>query len=203
MPKIPAPARRTRSWRLTTAGTANDAPTARSPRKPTSIRRVGDADFLAEETDPGRRPFLVALGVLMVFVFGVAALTISLALDIRPSVSNRPSLGRSVVVPAKPAPPPAPAPAAPAIAPAAPRPAPAAPPLPAAPPAMLPQLPAPRLPIPGPGPLAPGPPPGPPGLAPCRAFRTALVRASRASLMAAVGFRTFRVSGASTCERAR
>ena len=25
-----------------------------------------DADFWAEETDPGRRPFLVALGVLMV-----------------------------------------------------------------------------------------------------------------------------------------
>jgi hypothetical protein len=45
-----------------------------------------------QETEPGRRPFLVALGVLMVFVFGVAALTISLALDIRPSVSSRPSL---------------------------------------------------------------------------------------------------------------
>ncbi len=135
------------------------------PEEANSYTGVGDVEFLAEGTDPGRRPFLVALGVLMVFVFGVAALTISLALDIRPSVSNRPSLGRSVVVPAKPAPPPAPVPAAPAIAPAAPRPAPAAPPLPAAPPA-IPQLPAPRLPIPGPGPLAPGPPPGPPGLGP-------------------------------------
>jgi hypothetical protein len=129
---------------------------------------VGNAEFLAERTDPGRRPFLVALGVLMVFVFGVAALAMSLALDIRPKVSERPSIGQRVVVPAKPVPPPAPAPAAPAIAPAAPRPAPAAPaapPLPAAPPA-IPQLPAPRLPIPGPGPLAPGPPPGPPGLGP-------------------------------------
>jgi hypothetical protein len=129
---------------------------------------VGDAEFLAEGTDPGRRPFLVALGVLMVFVFGVAALTLSLALDIRPSVSNRPSLGRSVVVPAKPEPPPAQAPVVPAVVPAAPAApaAPVAPPLPAAPPA-IPQLPAPQLPqIPGPGPLAPRPPgPGPmPGI---------------------------------------
>ncbi len=79
-----------------------------------------DAEFFAEETEPGRRPFLVALGVLMVFVFGVAALTLSLALDIRPSVSNRPSLGKSVVAPAKPVPPPVQAPAVPAMAPAAP-----------------------------------------------------------------------------------
>jgi hypothetical protein len=124
---------------------------------------VGDAEFLADETELGRRPFLLALGVLMVFVFGVAALTISLAIDIRPSVDKRPSLGQSVVVPARPVPPPVPA--APAIAPAAPRPAPAAPPVPAAPPA-LPRLPAPQLPqLPGPGPLAPRPGPGPmPGI---------------------------------------
>jgi hypothetical protein len=134
---------------------------------------VGDAEFLAEETDPGRRPFLVALGVLMVFVFGVAALTISLALDIRPSVSSRPSLGRSVVVPAKPAPLPAQAPvapiapAAPAV-PAAPVPATVAPRGPAVVPVPVPiaPLPAPQLPIPGPGPLAPGPPPPMPGLGP-------------------------------------
>jgi hypothetical protein len=128
---------------------------------------IGDADFSAERTDAGRRPFLVALGVLMVFVFGVAALTLSLALDIRPTVHNRPSLGRSVVVPAKPAPPPAQPPAAPAVAPAAP--APAAPaPAPAAPaPVAPPFIPAPQLPaLPGPGPLAPRPPgPGPmPGI---------------------------------------
>ena len=122
---------------------------------------VGDAEFLAEETEPGRRPFLVALGVLMVFVFGVAALTISLALDIRPSVSSRPSLGKSVVVPAKPVPLPAQAPAAPALAPAVPAPAPVAPP----PPAVVPVIPVPvaPLPMPGPGPLAPGPPPQMPG----------------------------------------
>ena len=140
-----------------------------------------DADFWAEETDPGRRPFLVALGVLMVFVFGVAALTISLALDIRPSVSKRPSLGKAVVVPARPAPPPAQPPAVPAVAPvapAAPVPAPAAPaPAPVAP-AIPPVIPVPIAPIPGPGPLgppppvfgpgplAPGPPHGPPGFGP-------------------------------------
>ena len=127
---------------------------------------VGDAEFLAEETEPGRRPFLVALGVLMVFVFGVAALTISLALDIRPSVSSRPSLGKSVVVPAKPAPLPAQAPAAPALAPAAPAPAPA--PIAPPPPAVVPVIPVPvaPLPMPGPGPLAPGPPPPMPGPGP-------------------------------------
>ncbi len=132
---------------------------------------VGDGEFAADEPEPSRRPFLVALGVLMVFVFGVAALTLSLALDIRPSVNNRPSIGQRVVVPAKPAPPPAQVPAAPAVAPAAPAapaPAPAAP-APALPaPALPPAIPAPALPplIPGPGPLAPGPPPGRPGLGP-------------------------------------
>jgi hypothetical protein len=125
---------------------------------------VGDGEFLAEETEPGRRPFLVALGVLMVFVFGVAALTISLALDIRPSVSSRPSLGKSVVVPAKPVPLPAQAPAAPALAPAVPAPAPVAPP----PPAVVPVIPVPVAPppMPGPGPWAPGLRPGPPGPGP-------------------------------------
>jgi hypothetical protein len=132
---------------------------------------VGDVEFLAEGTDPGRRPFLVALGVLMVFVFGVGALTISLALDIRPSASNRPSLGRSVVVPAKPAPLPAQAPVVPVVvpaAPAAPAPAPAAPRVPAVVPVPIAPLPAPQLPalIPGPGPLAPGPPPPMPGRGP-------------------------------------
>ncbi len=139
-----------------------------APDEPDFYTAVGDAEFLADETELGRRPFLVALGVMMVFVFGVAALTISLALDIRPSVDKRPSLGRSVVVPARPVPPPAPA--APAIAPAAPAapvPAPAAP----APPAIAPVIPVPVAPlpiapIPGPGPLAPGLRPGPPGPGP-------------------------------------
>ncbi|MGH3554839.1 MAG: DUF7159 family protein, partial [Mycobacterium sp.] len=90
-------------------------------------RPAGDSGMLefrsAEHTEHDRKPFLVAFGVLMVFVVGVAALAIALALDIRPSVNTRPNLGQSVVAPAKPAP----APAAPAPAPAAPAPAPAAP----------------------------------------------------------------------------
>jgi hypothetical protein len=144
-------------------GTGGQRAYSAAPDEADFYTAVGDAEFLADETELGRRPFLLALGVLMVFVFGVAALTISLAIDIRPSVDKRPSLGQSVVVPARPVPPPVPA--GPAIAPAAPRPAPAAPPVPAAPPA-LPRLPAPQLPqLPGPGPLAPRPGPGPmPGI---------------------------------------
>jgi hypothetical protein len=131
-----------------------------------------DGDFWAGETDPSRQPFLVALGVLMVFVFGVAALTMSLALDIRPKVSDRPSIGQRVVVPAKPVPAPAPPPAAPAVAPAAPRAPAPAPAAPAPAPAIPPVIPVPVAPIPGPPPVfgprpfAPGPPPGPPGLGP-------------------------------------
>jgi hypothetical protein len=156
---------------------------------PGDLSAPGAAVFDApEETERDRKPFLVALGVLMVFVVGVATLAIALALDIRPSVENRPDLGQRVVVPAKPAPPPvqapapappapaapAPAPAAPAPAPAAPAPAPAvpaAPALPAPPPALPappPALPGPALPGPGlPGPMIPGPKipgPGIPGI---------------------------------------
>jgi hypothetical protein len=122
-----------------------------------------------EQPQRDRKSFMVALGVLMVFVVGVAALAIALALDIRPSVENRPDLGQRAVVPAKPVPPPvqapAPAPAAPgpapaeipAPAPAAPGPAPAEIPAPApAAPAPAPALPAPPLP-----PLLPAPAPEP------------------------------------------
>jgi hypothetical protein len=149
------------------AGVAGDSPRlaySAEPEEAAAYTGVANAEFLPEEDQPGRRPFLVALAVLMLFVFGVAVLAISLALDIRPKVSERPSIGKAVVAPAKPVPAPAPAPAAPVIAPVAPRPVPVAPPMPAAPPAM-PQLPAPQLPqLPGPGPLAPrlpGPGPGP------------------------------------------
>lgn len=136
-----------------------------------------------DEYQHERKPFLVALGVLTIFVAGVAALAIALALDIRPHVDQRPNLGQNAVVPAKPAvpaPAPAPPPAAPAPAPAAPVPAPAPAPAPAgpppapalppppalpAPPIAPPPLPAPRAPIPGPrlpGPGLPGP--GIPGI---------------------------------------
>jgi hypothetical protein len=110
----------------------------------------------AEQPQHDRKPFLVALGVLTVFVVGVAALAIALALGIRPSVQDRPDLGQRVVVPANPAPPPA---QAPAPAPVAPAPAPAAPALP--PPQALP-APPPALPIPPPLLPAPAPEPRPP-----------------------------------------
>ncbi|PIB78437.1 DUF7159 family protein, partial [Mycobacterium celatum] len=98
-----------------------------------------ELDFQSDADHAERKPFLVALGVLTIFVVGVAALAIALALDIRPHVNQRPNLGQSVVVPTKQAPPPQPAPPpkapAPAPAPVAPAPAPAAPaPAPAAPP---------------------------------------------------------------------
>jgi hypothetical protein len=116
----------------------------------------------AEQPQRDRKPFMVALGALMVFVVGVAALAIALALDIRPSVENRPDLGQRAVVPAKPVPPPrqapAPAPVAPAPAPAE-APAPAAPaPEPALPPAPALPAPPPALPLP---PLLPAPAPEP------------------------------------------
>lgn len=104
------------------------------------------------------KPFLVAMSVLALFVGGVVALVLALAVAIRPHVDTRPQIGASVVAPATPAPPPpaAPAPAAPAKAPAAPAPAPApaAPPLPAPPPGL--PLPAPPLPAGPPGPPLPG-----------------------------------------------
>ncbi len=119
---------------------------------------AGDHDLTdAPDEDRTTRPFLVAMSVLALFVGGVVALVVALAIAIRPHVDTRPHIGASVVAPATPAPPapPAPAPAQPAKAPAAPaRPAPAAP-APAAP-APPPALPLPAAPIPA-GP--PGPPP--------------------------------------------
>ncbi|ORB12187.1 hypothetical protein BST37_17015 [Mycobacterium noviomagense] len=121
---------------------------------------AADAADVHEEERPTRKPFVVALGVLTIFVVGVAALAIALALDIRPKVNDRPNLGQRMVVPTNqaPAPPQAPAPTAPA--PAAPAPAPAAP----APPAPAPAAPAPAL--PAPPPVAPAPPPVAPPPAP-------------------------------------
>ncbi|EUA15963.1 hypothetical protein I553_0937 [Mycobacterium xenopi 4042] len=64
---------------------------------------------------PSRQPFLAAISVLTIFVVGVVALVLSLAVSIRPHVAQRPSLGQNVVAP-MPAPPPkaaVPAPPAP------------------------------------------------------------------------------------------
>ncbi|OBH45422.1 DUF7159 family protein, partial [Mycobacterium mantenii] len=74
------------------------------------------------------RPFLVAMSVLGLFVGGVLALVIALAIAIRPHVDTRPQIGANAVAPAPPPaastpPPAAPEPARVAPAPAAPAPA--------------------------------------------------------------------------------
>jgi hypothetical protein len=128
----------------------------------------GMLDFHAVQAgQPGRKPFLVAMSVLAVFVVGVVALVISLAAAVRPWSHHTPSLSQHVVAPAKQPPPPAaavPAPPAP-VTPAAPAPAPAAAPAPA--PAAAP-APAPAAaPAPAPAPVyapAPAPPPVAPPL---------------------------------------
>jgi hypothetical protein len=134
---------------------------------------AADAADIDDEQRPSRKPFMVALSVLTIFVVGVAALAIALALDIRPKVNDRPNLGQRMVVPTNQAPAPpqapaptAPAPGAPAPAPAAPGPAPAAPaPAPAAP-APAPAAPPPAPALPAPPPVAPAPPPVAPPAAP-------------------------------------
>ncbi|WP_459985498.1 DUF7159 family protein [Mycolicibacterium hodleri] len=103
----------------------------------TQMRLVGmdtplaadDLDFHAAPADEGRKPFLlVGSALTSVFVIGVIALVISLAVSIRPTADQRPDPGQSAIVPnaAAPAAPlpeaapaPAPAPAAPAPAPPA------------------------------------------------------------------------------------
>jgi hypothetical protein len=115
---------------------------------------------------------LVGSVLAAIFIVGVAALVVSLAIAIRPSAGVRPIPGHNVVAPAAPAPAaPAPAPAAPAPAPAAPAPAPAlvppapAPaPVPVAPapvPVPVPAAPVPEAPVPMPAAPAPVPAPAP------------------------------------------
>ncbi|MDM3898082.1 hypothetical protein QRB39_20060 [Mycobacterium intracellulare] len=115
----------------------------------------------------GRNFKLVGSAVAAVFVIGVVALVVSLAIAIRPTANVRPSPNENVVVaPTRPAP--APAAPAPAQAPAAPAPAPEAPaPVPEAPaPAPAAPAPAPVAPAPIPVPAAPPPAPAPPPVAP-------------------------------------
>jgi hypothetical protein len=133
-----------------------------------------DFDRLQQEHE-SRRPFLVAMGVLLIFVTGVMGLVISLAFSIRPTANTRPSLSHNVVAPARvpapaPAAPPAPAPAAAPVQapapPAAPAPAHAAVPAPA-PPRVFAPAPAPPpvfAPAPAPPPVAPIIPPILPGI---------------------------------------
>ena len=108
-----------------------------------------------------RRSFgLVGSVLAAIFIVGVAALVVSLAIAIRPTAGVRPVPGHNVVAPAQPAP------AAPAPAPAAPAPAPAA--VPEAP-APAPQAPAPapvEIPAPAPAPVPEAPAPIPVAPAP-------------------------------------
>ncbi|GKU62183.1 hypothetical protein NJB18182_26840, partial [Mycobacterium montefiorense] len=128
------------------------------------------ATALADYDD--RRSFgLVGSVVAAIFIVGVAALVVSLAIAIRPTSGVKPAPSQNIVAPATPAPAaPAPAPAAPAPAPApeaAPVPAPAS--VPQAP-APIPQAPAPvAVPVPAapaPIPEAPAPVPVPAAPAP-------------------------------------
>lgn len=94
-----------------------------------------------------RRSFgMVGSALAGIFIVGVAALVVSLAIAIRPTSGVRPVPGHNVVAPAQPAP----------AAPAAPAPAPAAVPAPA--PAPVPEAPAPQAPAPVAVPPAPAPP---------------------------------------------
>ena len=93
-----------------------------------------DDDFGDAPAEEGRKPFLlVGSALTSVFVIGVIALVISLAVSIRPTADQRPDPGQSAIIPSAaapvaplpeiaqpPAPAPAPAPAAPATAPAPP-----------------------------------------------------------------------------------
>jgi hypothetical protein len=120
-----------------------------------------------------RRSFtLIGSAVAAIFIVGVAALVVSLAISIRPTAGVRPDPGHNIVAPAQqpavaPAPAPAPAPAqAPAPAPAAQVPAPAPVPqvqVPAPAPVPVPAAPAPlpAAPAPVPVPAAPAPVPVP------------------------------------------
>ncbi|MGH3968254.1 MAG: DUF7159 family protein, partial [Mycobacterium sp.] len=125
----------------------------------------GVLDFSGALADqPSRRPFLVAISVLAVFVVGVVALVISLT-SIHSSVDHAPNLSRHVVAPTKQAPPPPnavlPAPPAPPT-PAAPSPAPAAAPAPAPAPVQTPVPARVHAPAPAPAPAALPPPAIPP-----------------------------------------
>ncbi len=109
---------------------------------------------------------LLGSSLAAIFVIGVAALVISLAVTIRPTAGVQPDPGQELVAPAQPAPaataPVAPAPEAPAPAPAAPAPAPA--PV-AQVPAPVPQAPVPAA-VPVPEAPAPAPIPVPQAPAP-------------------------------------
>jgi hypothetical protein len=130
-----------------------------------------DLDVVDPSADPrvdeGRKPFLlVGSALTSIFVLGVVALVISLAVSIRPTADQRPSPGQAAIIPSvvPPAAPPAPE-AAPPAAPVPPPPAetikapvPVVQEAPAAPPRTV-FVEPPQAPAPAPAPAAPPPPP--------------------------------------------
>jgi uncharacterized membrane protein YgcG len=134
---------------------------------------VEPEDFRAPAEDEGRKPFLLVGSALSsVFVVGVVALVISLAVSIRPTADQRPSPAEAAIVPSVQAPAPAPAPEAqPVVAPPAPpaetikAPIPVVQQAPQAPPRTVyvekAPAPAPAAPAPAPAPAAPAPVPVP------------------------------------------
>lgn len=161
-------------------GLANAETQMRPVDAPQPVAWAYDPDLDFDEPAPaeeGRKPFLlVGSALTSIFVIGVVALVISLAVNIRPTVDQRPDPGQAAIIPSA-LPPVAPAPEAvqPAIAPPAPpaetikapipvvQEAPAAPPRtvyvapPEAAPAPQAPAPAPAAPPPAPAPVAPPP----------------------------------------------
>jgi uncharacterized membrane protein YgcG len=167
----------------TTAGTAYPGLAGAE----TQLAPVGGADPLVDDyapetdeepVDEGRKPFLlVGSALTSIFVVGVVALVISLAVNIRPTVDQRPSPGESAIVPSVQAPAPAPLQQAqqPVEPPPPPPPAetikapvPVVQEAPQAPPrqVFVEQAPPPQAPPPAPAPAAPAPVPAAPPPAP-------------------------------------
>jgi uncharacterized membrane protein YgcG len=167
----------------TTAGAAYPGLSAAE----TQMAPVGSPNPLAEPYEPetdldlpveeGRKPFLlVGSALTSIFVVGVVALVISLAVSIRPTVDQRPSPGQSAIVPSTvaPAPPPVQEAQQPVEAPPPPPAETIKPPVPVV--QQAPQAPPrtvyveqPQAPAPAPPPAAPAPAPAAPPPAPAPA----------------------------------
>ncbi|MGE0216751.1 DUF7159 family protein [Mycolicibacterium sp.] len=156
----------------TTAGSVfAAAETQLAPAGPDVVDEFADTEL--RPVDEERKPFLlVGSALTSIFVIGVVALVISLAISIRPTAEQRPSPAQSAIVPSSqvPAAPPSPTPV-PEAAPLPPEPPPSAEtikaPVPVVQEAPAPrrvfveQAPAPAAPPPAPAPAAPPPAPAP------------------------------------------
>ena len=155
----------------------------------------------AQPVEEGRKPFLlVGSALTSIFVVGVVALVISLAVSIRPTVDKRPSPGQSAIVPSTvvPAPPPVQE-AQPIEAPPPPpetikAPVPVVQQAPQAPPRTV-YVEQPQAPAPAPPPAAPAPAPAAPPPAPRRRRRWSCLRRHRSCLRRWSGTRGRRTRG--------